>query len=171
MTKTDQYPLRNLKRFAKNTIDSNLKEIKNIVDANPSLILEVCKKEKKVLISNKDATFRVFEFSNAKFKKVLAMIVDEIRTRPNPNERVERWECEDIDGIWSYEIERQILRRREKIPAKDKPIYSKRALSHLAKEFNVPAYMADLFLNELKLDNSPANERARNTARLLGLME
>lgn len=44
-------------------------------------------------------------------------------------------------------------------------------LKKLTDRFNLPEYMGELFLNEIKLSKNSIDDKAREIAKLLGLME
>lgn len=112
----------------------------------------------------------LYKLNEKDFKIAKSLIVEEIESRLNPEDRVEYWECFNFDGVWDFDVEQALLRRRKKIKHKGHKYINHRAIKDLAIYFGLPAHMGKLFLNELKLDNNPVNDRARMLAKSLGLM-
>lgn len=152
----------------------NLK-VKRYVDSCPSLIKMVKDKTQEVFLTYYEPVtgkekYEVVEIKSKKeWVETYSYIVDEIRTRPNKNKRVEWWEYED-QGEKRKEF---LLAYRSRIRPEEKEKVNTRALNELAGAFNVPQYMAELYLNELKKSNcsSGSDLEAKNYAIALGLWE
>lgn len=152
-------------------IGSDKKRIINILDCNPNLIHSVHEQKNAVIIHTGKGYVEIMKFNESDFEEVLFKIKEEIKTRPNPEDRVEHWECKDFDNIYSFDVELDLLESRKDIPAKKKNKVNHRALKQLCEANNVPEYMGELYLSELRLSNAPQDDKARNQAKLLGLME
>lgn len=157
------------KSFMKNKTSYNAQYIKRVVDARPDLILQVFENEKTVAVRHED-NYALYEIEHKEWLDVLEYIKNEIRTRPDPKKRVELWECKNLDGLHSIEIEQRLLKNREKIKPRQQKRVSVRALNELCNIYNLPSFMGKLFLSELKLSRNPNDVKAIKRAQILGLM-
>lgn len=157
--------------YTKSKIDlKNFNIFKNIIEVNPKLIIDVNEKKKYVVVATGGGSLDAMSFDDESWWKALGLLEFEIKTRTNPEDRSEAWECLDENGFYNFEIELGLLDLRKNIEPRQKKHYDKRALKELCNANNVPELMGALFLNELKLSQSVGDEKAKGQARMLGLM-
>ena len=163
--------MKNLINYIKTKTSSEKKaRIIGAVENNPKLVLSVCEKRNMVLMSNQDGTTDALQLDPDDFDSALKAVKQEIKTRPNEEDRVEWWECNTLDGVYSYEIERSLIESRRGQTTQKKRHIDKRKLNDLCRTNGVPPGMEKLYLAELILDQNPINDSARQQAKLLGLM-
>lgn len=106
-------------------------------------------------------------FDKADFPRALQLIKEEIKTRPNPMDRVESWECEDVDGVFSYRVWDGLLRQRQNNSPRKKAHINRRKLLELTSRYGLGEHMAELFLAELRL--SDGKSESYKLAESIGL--
>lgn len=161
--------MKNLKGSMRKQTDSKFLHVKRIIEANPKHILDVVEERRIVLVKIGDS-FEPYFFEKDIWPEIVGLIKKEIRTRPDPDERVEMWECKNLEGVYDFDIETNLLKSRRRNKTSDKPYVNRRALKQLTDEYDLPTSMGPLFLSELKLSNLPGDESAKNKANLLGLI-
>lgn len=150
---------------------TQLARILNIIKFSPRNILNVSKERQGILIRTSPGATESLILEEKEFTQAYLAIIQEIESRANPELRVEWWETRDIDGIEDEKIEQRILSRRKNIKPKTlKPEDYDKNLKDFCKHRGIPSYMAKLYISELAQSNDPSDERAKNQARLLGLI-
>ena len=161
-------------RYIKSKIDSkNLIRLKDVVDLNPKLIILVNPRAMHVFISTgSKSEIEVLLFTGESWWQVEEILKEEIKTRTDPDERFEYWECLNEDGVFSIDIQRTLLTIRKDIEACEnkKETINKRALTELCNANKIPVVMGELLLSELRLSINPEDEPIKNQARLLKLI-
>lgn len=149
-----------------------LESVKNICAVNGKLILTVIENRKIIVIKSDEKIYEPLHFQDEEiFYDAVDEIKNEIKTRPNPDERVESWECTDVDGVYSFNIEMALLEERKEITAvKQKKELDERALKQLCDRFNVPYSMGKLFIAELLVSENKLDYDAKEKAKILGLI-
>jgi hypothetical protein len=150
--------------------------VKKIIEYHPGLIDYAILDKRTVMVMNtEDINSDEWEstpvvFGNAEFVEIKRLLVEEICTRPKHLDRVEYWECVDIDGNVDMDIMKMLLRKRQKATVKNRKVIKKRALDGLCIELNLDPIMGSTLLSELNLTSDAANEHIRQRARDLDLM-
>ena len=147
--------------------------IKDIVDLNPALIIDVNENSREISIMDHVKGITIIPFDEKHFRMAKNIIVNEIKSRPNEDDRIEPWECTNLDGVYDHDIELAMLRQRKNVKCfYAKKMVNKRALAEFSKNRSYSPELGRLHLAELKLDmeNHPSNEKDKQRARLLGLM-
>ena len=151
------------------TVSKNLNRLKNYLEANPGMILNVIP-EKMIVITKHDQGLEVMYFDEETYWKAEDMMKQEIKTRPNPDDRIEYWECNNDHGVFDLDIHDALLESRKEFLPRNKKVVNERALAELCEAHGVNPSLGSLFLNELKLSTNPADQIAINRAQILGLM-
>ena len=147
----------------------NLAKVKAIVDTEPGSIVEVRGGLVLVVI---EGVIEPMEITGREFVMAKKYIQDEIKTRPDPEDRIETWECKNKEGVYDYDVEQRLLKQRlqikVKIDRKEKGIPW--PLKRLCDKYDLDHWMGPMFLNEIALSKCEAMEDRRQSARLLGLI-
>jgi hypothetical protein len=146
----------------------DLKQILRIIEVNPKCVEFV--DEKQMAINLTDETYL---FNREDFAVVSNFIKAEIRSRPNPLDRWEFWECIDADKNYNPKIKENLIKNRSKnTNARTKRILNKRSLEALCERYKIPKYLATVYLNDLITNKSQHPEQLEQvkSAKILGLI-
>lgn len=158
-------------RFTKNKIASqNLRRLRSILEVNPSKIHDVHEEKMMVVVHRLPGVFDLLYFDEYTWPDAFMEMIEEIETRPNPEDRAEFWECRNIDGHYSFDIHMDLIELRRENKPRVKNKIDRRALRQLTEAFNLPDHMGELFLNELKLSDESKDGKAKMYARTLELI-
>lgn len=129
------------------------------------------KDETQEIIYLENEIFIKEKFDPQDYYNLKQIALSEIRTRIDPLKRVEIWECKDLDGKHSIDIEYQLLLSRIGINGRQEEIRQRRAKEELCKIHGIPFLFADLLLSELSLSEKKTDEESKNRARRFGLLQ
>lgn len=151
----------------------NLEQIKNITEHAPHLIKALSPKRKEVIILNIEEGKEVYEVHNFSkteiWPQVFDCVMEEIRTRPRPGDRVSDWEL-----AWSEDPEKtkkNLLELRKHVKPRDRIKVNRRALNELCDYMSLKRWLGETYLAELKVckKHGPRNEMAIAYAKSLNI--
>jgi hypothetical protein len=170
--------MKNLTNYTKiETGLKSLERLREVIKIGSNLVVNVFNEDMAIFVSAVDG-LELLSFNNETWNKAVCEMVEDIKTRPDPEERYESWECSDnprdfpstkkrtklVELRQNY---RSRIAYKRKYPKQD---FNKKNLEKFCDEFKVPHYMGNLFINELRADSNPINDSARNYAKFLGLI-
>ena len=155
--------------------------VKKLVISNPKFIFDVELDQRKIWLRSDKGQMEILTLTKEDFLEAVKIIVDEIKSRPDPLDRVEDWETKNKYGMYSQEIYSNLLNSRRNLNSKKKFIKINTAKSDpktdRAKKIDefldyigADKKWGEMYLTELAADKSPANEEKRLIARRYGLI-
>ena len=102
-------------KHSKDSSRINLKRISDIVNSDPSKIAYIIENRRMVVLNNSKLPYdpEVLEFAKEDWGMAHKIILNEILSRDDRNERYEPWECKNIDGHYDFDIMVKLLERRK----------------------------------------------------------